>query len=497
MRRARARAAVAEWALLLSGIAAVTVSMIWQDSGPASPLRHLYVLATVWAALRFGFAGGLATASLAILLDAPAVLRAIETWGVDTDAIEALVTFGLLLLAGGLAGGLADRARRQFARYQTVLSLQRRLTGEVALPDALASANRLLRTLFRADAVEVVVREDGDTYVAAGGRRGLAPGTAAAWVARHGCSRYLPDAPGAAVPARPRRVFLAPLRAGERVLGVAAVERAAAFSREERAAVETVAVQIALALDNARLKSELEAKVAAATRRLQELDRAKSELVSIASHELRTPLTSLRGFSELLLMRRYGEAEARRFISVIHAEAERLGRILDNLLDLARIERGQGIEARPVPVPILPLLETQVELWAAQGVKRRFRVVTSRDLPLLRVDRDAIDRILTNLVSNAVKYSDDGSEIRLLAAPAAGNLVEIAVEDDGLGIPEAALPRVFDRYFRVSRPGSAVRGLGLGLALVQTLVEANGGTIRVESAVGKGSRFTVSLPAVP
>jgi two-component system sensor histidine kinase KdpD len=494
MRAARRR--LAEWALLLGIVAAVTGLVGWRDAGPASALRHLYMLPTAWAALRFGFAGGLATAVLAIVLDAPAVLRALETWGLDADAVEALVTFGVLLLVGALAGALADRARRQLERFEALLALQRQLSGEVALAEALALANRALRRLLRADAVEVVVRRDDGTPLTARGPRWLEPGSAAAWVAAHGRSRYVPDAAGSAVPARPRRVFFAPLLTGERVLGVVAVERAAAFSRDERAAVETLAVQIALALDNARLKTELEAKVAAAAQRLGELDRAKSELISVASHELRTPLTSLRGFSELLLMRRYGEADARRFVSVIHAEAERLGRILDNLLDLARIESGQGVETRPVPVPVSPLLETQVELWSAQGAKRSFRILTARDLPLARVDRDAIDRVLTNLISNAVKYSEDGTEIRLLAAAVGGNRVEIAVEDDGLGIPAAALPHIFERYYRVPRPGGTARGLGLGLALVRALVEANGGTIRVESAVGKGSRFTLSLPAV-
>ena len=105
--------------------------------------------------------------------------------------------------------------------------------------------------------------------------------------------------------------------------------------------------------------------------------------------------------------------------------------------------------------------------------------------------------MLTNLISNAVKYSEGGTEIRLLAAAAAGDRVEIAVEDDGLGIPATALPHIFERYYRVPRPDRPARGLGLGLALVRTLVEANGGTIHVDSAVGTGSRFTVSLPAVP
>lgn len=472
------------------------VLMVWQDAGPGTALRHLDIIPTVWAALRFGLGGGIVTASLVVFLDAPLLLKAIETWGLDRDAVEGAVTLGLLVLVGVLAGSLTDRARRQRERYETVLALQRALSAARPLAEGLELTNRALRALFRAETVEAVVRCDDGTYLGANGPRCIAPGTAGAWVATRGESLHLPDAPGVTAPGRPRRVVVVPLVAGGHLVGIAGAERAAGFSRDDRAALETLGAQIALAIENACLKNELESKVAAATRRLSELDRAKSELVSIASHELRTPLTSLRGFSELLLARRYGKEETRRFISVIHTEAERLGRILDNLLDLARIERGQSIEARPGPVAIRPLLESQVESWQAQGARRRFVIAVPPDLPPLLVDRDAVERILTNLVSNAVKYSPAGSEIRLVARAAVGAAVEMSVEDEGEGIPEDALPRIFDLYYRAARRNSAARGLGLGLALVKSLVEANGGTIRVESSTGAGSRFTVSLPYV-
>jgi len=485
---------VLEWAGPLSFVVLTAALMVLQDAGPGTALRHLDIIPTVWAALRFGLGGGIVTACLVVVLDAPFLLKAIETWGLDRAAVEGAVTLGLLVLVGVLAGSLTDRARRQRARYEAVLALQRALGAARPLAEGLELTNRALRTLFRAETVEAVVRRDDGTYLGASGPRCIEPGTAGAWVAIHRRSLYLPDARGATASGRPRRVVVVPLVAGGQLVGIAGAERAAGFSRDDRAALETLGAQIALAIENACLKNELESKVAAATRRLSELDRAKSELVSIASHELRTPLTSLRGFSELLLAHRYGTQETRRFISVIHGEAERLGRILDNLLDLARIERGQGIEARPVAVAIRPLLESQVGAWQAQGARRRFIVAVPPNLPPLLVDRDAVERILTNLVSNAVKYSPAGSEIRLVARAAGGASVEVSVEDEGEGIPEDALPRIFDLYYRVARRNSAARGLGLGLALVRSLVEANGGTIRVESSTGTGSRFTVSLP---
>jgi len=486
----------ADWAGPLAAVVVTTAAVVWQDAGPATPVRHLYLVPVVWAALRFGLGGGLGTAAVAILLAAPFLLGAIETWGLDQNAVEGFVTLGLLPVVGGLAGSLADRARRQLERYETALALQRSLGSGRPLAEGLGLVNDALRRLFGAEEVEVVVVLEDGRWVGARGPRPLAPGSTGAWVAEHRRARYLRDAPGAAVPGRPRRAAVVPLAAGGAVVGVAGAGRAAGFSRDDRAALSALGVQIALALENARLEAELESKVAAAARRLGELDRAKSELVSIASHELRTPLTSLRGYSELLLTRQYGPDESRRFLTVIHSEAERLGRMLDNLLDLARIERGQSQELDPVPVAARPLLEAQVESFQAQGVARGFRVLAADELPPLLVDRDAVDRILTNLLSNAVKYSPAGSEIRLVATPRPGGFADIAVEDDGVGIPQDALPLVFDRYYRVTRPGG-VRGLGLGLALVKSLVESNGGAIRVESTLGVGSRFTVTLPCAP
>ena len=170
---------------------------------------------------------------------------------------------------------------------------------------------------------------------------------------------------------------------------------------------------------------------------------------------------------------------------------QHLGRRPADDLDL---DGGAGPVLQPRFEPIRPLLESQVGAWQAQGARRRFIVAVPPNLPPLLVDRDAVERILTNLVSNAVKYSPAGSEIRLVARAAGGASVEVSVEDEGEGIPEDALPRIFDLYYRVARRNSAARGLGLGLALVRSLVEANGGTIRVESSTGTGSRFTVSLP---
>jgi signal transduction histidine kinase len=495
--RVPARLATATRVVLLAGlIGAITAVMAWDDRGPASLVRHLYVLPAAWAAIAFGRAGAGAAAALAALGAAPLLLRSIEARGLTAETAEATVTLAALFVIGALAGGLADRARRHLERYEAVLTLQREIGAGTPLAEGIALANRTLRALLRAASAEIVVRRDDGSFVDGHGARELVAGSAGARAAAAG-SVVLREVASASRPGRALRAAAVRLVAGDRVIGLAGATRATDFSRDERAALEALGVQVALALEHARLGAELESRVAAATRELRELDRAKTELVSIASHELRTPLTSLRGFSELLLARRYAADDARRFVSVIHNEAARLGRLLDNLLDVARLERGQRIELRPAPVDVRELLEGCAELFRAQGADRRFTVRVAAGVPELLVDRDAMERVLTNLVSNAVKYSPPAGEVRLTAAPDTDDHVLIAVEDEGPGIPEADRPHIFDRYYRVSRPGSAVRGLGLGLALVRALVEASGGSVGVDCSGGKGSRFTVSLPAAP
>ena len=227
------------------------------------------------------------------------------------------------------------------------------------------------------------------------------------------------------------------------------------------------------------------------------LDQAKSEFLSVVSHELRTPLTALQGFSELLLVRDVPVERARRYLGHVHAESQRLGRIVADLLDLSRIESGRGLALRKVQLDLREVLEGNVEIFACQHPLHRFDLSLAASLPPLCADRDALDRMLKNLLSNAVKYSPRGGRVLVEARPAADRpgMVEVAVEDDGVGIPAEALPRIFDPYVRIAHPETATApGLGLGLSLVRTLAHAHGGLVEVESLPGKGSRFRVLLP---
>jgi len=153
---------------------------------------------------------------------------------------------------------------------------------------------------------------------------------------------------------------------------------------------------------------------------------------------------------------------------------------------------------RPAPSLLRELLEGNVEVFACQHPLHRFDLSVAESLTPLCVDRDAVDRMLKNLLTNAVKYSPRGGRVLVQARPAADRpgLVELAVEDDGIGIPSEALPRIFEPYVRIAHPETATApGLGLGLSLVRALAHAHGGLVEVESLPGKGSRFRVLLPA--
>jgi signal transduction histidine kinase len=295
--------------------------------------------------------------------------------------------------------------------------------------------------------------------------------------------------------------MLVPIRAAGEASGVLVFVREGEMDRSERVSVAGLGAYIGLALENARLAAtqrrfaaELEAKVAAATRELHVIDQAKSAFVAVASHELRTPLTALRGFSELLATRTYSSSEVRRYARVMVDESERLARIVDDLLDLSRLERGLEPPLRRRRVEVELAMRGVATLFDRPGVTHRIDVDYAPGTVAVDADPDALDRILTNLVANAMKYSPPGV-VRLTARPD-GAMVRFVVADEGPGMAPAALARIFEPYFRVDESVDAPRGTGLGLAVVKALVEAHGGSVGIESAPKMGTQVHFTMPAV-
>jgi two-component system, NtrC family, sensor histidine kinase KinB len=226
---------------------------------------------------------------------------------------------------------------------------------------------------------------------------------------------------------------------------------------------------------------------------LREIDRLKSEFIATASHELRTPLTSVQMGIYLLLERVTGELNDKQVevLSACREDCERLDKLMRDLLDLSRIEAGESkpkleaIRVRDLINSAIQELRPQVE---SMGLS--FKIDVPIELPIVMVDRDQVERVLANLVVNAIRYTKQG-EIRISVQPR-GNFVAVSVADTGTGIPQEYLPHIFDKFVQV--PGAATGGAGLGLAISRLIVEAHGGQISAQSEPQKGSTFTFTLP---
>jgi two-component system, cell cycle sensor histidine kinase and response regulator CckA len=223
----------------------------------------------------------------------------------------------------------------------------------------------------------------------------------------------------------------------------------------------------------------------------KEVDELKSSLISTVSHELRTPLTMIQGFSELLLERDMDEKTSQEALRSINLSAERLGRLIEDLLSVSRIEAG-SMDVRLAPVGLGDTIE---EVGALLGKGRDIRVEMHGELPKVIADEEMLARILTNLLSNAMKYSAPETSITVSARDADAN-VEVSVTDQGIGMNEEETGRLFGKFFRADRQEvRSVGGTGLGLYITKNLVEMQGGEIWVESEPGRGTTFRFTLPA--
>jgi signal transduction histidine kinase len=234
-----------------------------------------------------------------------------------------------------------------------------------------------------------------------------------------------------------------------------------------------------------------------------EVERLKSEFVSVVSHELRTPLTSILGYTELLLARSFAPNEQKQFVQTVYDQAAHLSKLVEDLLSLSRLDSG-NLKLSRWKVSIHQLVG---ELTSQLGELSHHRLVfhSSATLPPVYIDRDKVKQVLFNLLTNAIKYSPAGGEVDLHIQTAgaadlppdhpAGQWLKVSVRDQGIGIAPDELPRIWDRFYRVDNTNTRrIGGTGLGLSIARALVELHGGRIDVESEPGQGSVFWFTLP---
>ncbi|MEA2641915.1 MAG: hypothetical protein QOF51_3309 [Chloroflexota bacterium] len=244
------------------------------------------------------------------------------------------------------------------------------------------------------------------------------------------------------------------------------------------------------------LREAEEAKIEAQARTLadlEQLNKAKGDFVSVVSHEFRTPLVGIQGFSEMLRDEDLTVDEVKEFAADINHEAQRLSRLINDMLDLDRMESGR-VPLRLEVLDLNGLVAEETRIIQSASSQHRIHLYLDPALDALRADRDKITHVLTNLLGNAVKYSPEGGAITVRTR-AEHDQAHIEVTDQGMGIPEEALDAVFQRYTRVDSPATRnIQGTGLGLPIVRQLVRMHGGDAWAESVLGRGSTFHVTIP---
>ena len=401
--------------------------------------------------------------------------------------IHQFATVGIMVGAGLAISTLTTRlrlkerdARDRERRTAALLAFTRDVVAAADVPEIAAAAVGHVEDILGGAAVLVVPADDHRLERAAG-RAPLTPRVreVARWSFEHG----LPAGRGTTMLAD-AEVTAIPLHAASEVLGVLVLSGSPRLDVEQRHTIDALARQAGFAIGRAHLAAS--ARAATLRARTEEL---RSSLLSAVSHDLRTPLAVITGAATALRddTAKLGPSTRADLLDTIVHEAQRLERVLQNLLNITRVET--GLQPTRAWVPVEELCGTALDRLADLLGDRAVTVEVAPDL-LVPVDPVLFEQVLINLIENAIKH---GAPPLHIAARRVDDRVELTVRDHGNGPPPNCETRVFDKFFRA--PGSRAPGVGLGLAVCRGIVEAHGGTISVDSAPGGGARFCVSLPA--
>jgi two-component system sensor histidine kinase KdpD len=247
-----------------------------------------------------------------------------------------------------------------------------------------------------------------------------------------------------------------------------------------------------IALGLAQAQTQHAANRAEAVRRSEEL---KSVMIDALAHELKTPLTAIEAAADMLNLDRVSPEQRSDLVGIVQQEAQRLQRLMGEAIHLARIEAKRfKLERQPIPADIL--IRKAIDALGQRVASHPIRVEIEGTVPTVFADPELIAELIKQLLDNALKYSPSGKPISI-SAEAENGLVSIAVRDEGQGLTELEQGRIFDKFYRARRDHAGVQGTGMGLSIAREIAEAHGGAVLVESQLGQGSRFTVTLPAAP
>jgi two-component system sensor histidine kinase KdpD len=485
-------------ALAVAGTIGVAMVMNAVSIRALGSLGMVFLVPVLTSAVFFGRRTAFVTALLSVMAYNFFFLPPLYTFTISDP--NNWLSFSVLLFVGIFAGNLAARVRAQAdlaAGRATAMTELYRFTGKLAaiarLDDILWAAAFQMASMLKTNVV-VLLPNAGTKSLEI---RGAFPPddelndqdlAAATWCWEHGqpAGRNSETLPGA------RRLFL-PMRTGQGLVAVAGLQREderSLFTPDERRLLDALLDQTALAVERSKLVEQVdEAQV------LAEADKLRVAMLTSLSHDLRTPLASILGAATSLIADRelYDIKQTDELLATIREEGERLDRFVGNLLDMSRLEAG-ALGAKPEIMDVMELVDASLK-----RLKRRLSadIVTldiPDDLPLVSADPLLTEQALVNLLDNAVKYAPVRSNIHV-RAEAKETKILLTVEDEGPGIPEEALPLIFDKFYRAKASDSRIAGTGLGLAVARGFVEAFGGSLDAANRTERsGARMTISLP---